>query len=105
MGGSRLWIANFLHGIFSYAIDDVRLKRCGPITIWNKIVPSKVRILNWRCNLNRLPTKDNLTMKGAVMDNLLRPLCKELSESLDHLFASCSKSKEVRIKLNSWWKV
>ena len=46
------------------AVDDLSLRNCGPPTLWNKIVPNKIRILNWTTRIDKLPTKENLIKQG-----------------------------------------
>ncbi|KAJ9567662.1 hypothetical protein OSB04_003628 [Centaurea solstitialis] len=92
-------------GSLRSAVDDMSLKRSGVLTKWNKAVPTKVRIHNWRVSLDRLPTKQNLLKRGVVLDNALCPLSKSEPETRDHVFAACWVTIEVRRKLNAWWNL
>ncbi|KAJ9557516.1 hypothetical protein OSB04_012130 [Centaurea solstitialis] len=58
------------------AFDNMALRRCGPPTMWNKIVPGKVRVLNWRIGIDRLPTKVNLEKRGVLLDDTSCRVCK-----------------------------
>ena len=87
-----------------FAFDGMWLRRGGRNTRWNKFVPSKVRIHYWRVCLDRLPTKANLEKKGVEMDSTSCPLYDDFMETKDHLFVSCSRSKEVRKVVCVLWK-
>ncbi|KAJ9564749.1 hypothetical protein OSB04_000715 [Centaurea solstitialis] len=78
------------------AFDDMALRRCGPPTTWNKIVPGKVRVLNWRIGIDRLPTKVNLEKRGVLLDDTSCPVCKGDPETREHVFINCNKTQEVR---------
>ena len=83
----------------------MNLKKIGPTTRWNVVVPLKVRIALWRAKLDRLPTKENLLSKGVQIGSALCVLCKDHQENGDHLFVTCTKSTEVRKTVNKWWNV
>ncbi|KAJ9555460.1 hypothetical protein OSB04_010074 [Centaurea solstitialis] len=84
-------------------IDHFSFAPAGTPTLWNNLVPLKVRIHTWRARLDRLPTKVNLINKGFRLDNDTCPLCNNHSESGDHLFIICRVASEVRKQLNCWW--
>ena len=81
------------------------LRKGGNETIWNIIVPIKVRIHFWRTRLDRLATLVNLSDKGVVTGSMLCPLCRQQPENGDHLFARRDKMLEVRKAVNCWWDV
>ena len=85
------------------AIDDKDLRRCGPSTTWNKVVPSKVRFFFWKARINGLPTKVNLVARGVSLTDDRCVFCKSHPETCDHLFVSCEKSKAVRDSITTWW--
>ena len=87
------------------AFNDMGLRSCNHPTLWFKAVPTKVRILTWRMNLNRLPTKVNLIKKGVVLDNMLCPFCQSCPETTTHIFEERVKVQEVRRLLNAWWRI
>ncbi|KAJ9561660.1 hypothetical protein OSB04_006820, partial [Centaurea solstitialis] len=72
-------------------------------TLWNKLIPLKVRVRNWLARLDRLPTKFNLGKRGIRLDNDQCVFCNEDIETSDHIFLSCRRSIEVRRAVNSWW--
>ena len=90
---------------FRKVFDEFGLRRCGPPTHWFKTVPTKVRIFNWRLNLDRLPTKVNLLNKGVSLDNNLCSICHGCPETAKHIFVECPKVLEVRRLINAWWKI
>ena len=66
---------------FRRAFDDMYLRRCGTITVWNKIVSAKIRVHYWRPMLDRLPTLDNLAKRGINFDNYMCVLCHGHAET------------------------
>ncbi|KAJ9553570.1 hypothetical protein OSB04_017615 [Centaurea solstitialis] len=87
------------------AIDDMRLDRGDTPTLWNKIVPTKIRMLIWRARLDRLPTKVNLVKRGVAIDNVGCELCNLQDETGGHLFMDCILATETRRALNRWWDI
>ncbi|GLT77352.1 hypothetical protein SLA2020_489480 [Shorea laevis] len=70
-------------------------KSCCKI-IWSPFTPSKVSIFAWRLFLNRLPTKDNLIIRGVdLASNPNCVLCGDYIEDLNHSFATCRCSQNV----------
>lgn len=68
----RIWIHDKANGYTSSAayqlmqpdlrlIDNISCNR-----LWNKLIPSKVSVFGWRLLLNRLPTKDQLLLRGSI---------------------------------------
>ncbi|RHN41893.1 putative reverse transcriptase zinc-binding domain-containing protein [Medicago truncatula] len=49
-----------------FTTSDHNTKRVTTTTIWLKHVPLKVTLFAWRLFRNRLPTKDNLLMRGII---------------------------------------
>jgi len=71
--------------------------------LWLKAVPLKVNIFIWRLFLNRLPTKDNLFMRG-VNDVTQLPcvaLCG-VSEDHNHLFCRCDVYGQLWSLVTKW---
>ena len=87
------------------AIDDMNLRRAGPPTILNKIVPSKVRICNWRARLDILPIKSNLVKRGINIFDDICVLCNVTSERCEHVFLHCTKVNDVKRAINAWRKL
>ena len=81
------------------------LAHCDTPTMWNKIVPTKIRTLIWRIRLDRLPTKVNLAISGVTIDNVSYDLCNLFDETGGHIFMDCALATETRRALNRWWDV
>ena len=81
------------------------LRKCGQPTPWLKAVPTKVKIFNWRLNLDRLPTKENMIKKGVALDNNLCPICYGYPETVTHIFKDCALVQEIRRLINTWWLI
>ena len=80
----------------------MRLRCGGPKTDWNRLVPLKVRICNWRAHIDKLPTKENLAKRNVQLYNGTCVLCNETNETKDHIFVSCSQATKVRDTINTW---
>lgn len=68
---------------------------------WKVKVPHKVLAFSWRALKDRLPTRQNLVKRQVIHDlgEAICPLCGEVLESLDHLFALCRKVVVVWAKV------
>ncbi|GKV25736.1 hypothetical protein SLEP1_g35131 [Rubroshorea leprosula] len=72
--------------------------------IWCRLVPSKVSFFGWRLCLQRLPTKWNLQKKGVALEGgLMRGLCNEEVEDINHVFCSCKEVWLIWVMVLSWW--
>ncbi|GKV32324.1 hypothetical protein SLEP1_g40940 [Rubroshorea leprosula] len=72
--------------------------------IWNPLVPSKVSFMIWRLFLNRLPTKDNLFLRGVNLTNNPNCMfCGDHPEDANHIFAKCRQSQKLWSKICHWW--
>ena len=82
---------------------DSRILVAAPIqTIWCKAAPRKVNLFIWRLLRDRLPTRDNLQVRGIDITSALCPACNCHPESADHLFLRCSTAKLLMAHLSSW---
>jgi hypothetical protein len=55
--------------------------------IWKSVAPSKVIAFTWQLLLDRIPTKNNLILRGIAYDSgTVCPLCNGYDESSIHLF-------------------
>jgi hypothetical protein len=71
--------------------------------VWHKHVPAKVSLLAWRLFRNRLPTKDNLALRGILHSN--ETTCVEgcaSTKSAAHLFLHCNFSGELWSNVLNW---
>nr|KYP35262.1 Putative ribonuclease H protein At1g65750 family [Cajanus cajan] len=65
-------------------------------TIWSKGIPPKVQVLVWQLEGDRLPTRDNLFLRGVNLEGHNGCVfCKEGLESSKHLFLLCPKAYVV----------
>ncbi|KAJ9535783.1 hypothetical protein OSB04_un001061 [Centaurea solstitialis] len=83
---------------YERAIDDMTLRRCGPPTVWNMLLPSKVRICGWRARLGRILVKENLLERGVSLENDRFELAMK-RENPETIFL---KATEVRCAVNNW---
>ncbi|XP_020220498.1 uncharacterized protein LOC109803368 [Cajanus cajan] len=75
-------------------------------TIWAKGIPPKVQVLVWQLEADRLPTRDNLLLRGVNLEGQNGCVfCEEGSESSKHLFLLCPKAYAVWVRLYAWWGV
>jgi len=72
--------------------------------LWSIRVTLKAQILGWRVFLNKLPTKDNLLMRGSNYNSLC-DLCNAHEETTNHLFFSYRVTQMVWNMCDSWLRV
>ncbi|CAH2946075.1 MAG: hypothetical protein PPHERAN_6355, partial [uncultured Paraburkholderia sp.] len=65
--------------------------------IWALKVKEKLKHFIWRACHDRLPVASNIQKRGMKVDDICRQ-CEEASETVEHLFFQCRKSKTI-------WKV
>ena len=72
--------------------------------VWTFPVLSKAKLLIWRLCLNGLPTLDNLRIRNCidVTKNGLFPLCRAVTETVVHLFLTCSLVEGVWKQWIEW---
>ncbi|XP_058770393.1 uncharacterized protein LOC131644024 [Vicia villosa] len=56
--------------------------------IWNAFIPASNSLLFWRLLHNKVPTDDNLMMRGIQLPSICN-LCSATSKTAEHLFFSC----------------
>lgn len=61
--------------------------------LWHKLIPPSKSILVWRIINNKLPTDDNLWLRGIVNVSM-SSMCGEAAETIHHLFCSCRLAKK-----------
>lgn len=62
--------------------------------IWNKVIPPLKSCLFWRLLHNKLPTDDNLRLKGCTVVSICS-FCGRSSETYEHLFRSCQFASKL----------
>lgn len=55
----------------------------------------KTQCFVWRMLLNRIPTQEHVTRKGASVDNTLCVMCSDSKKSVSHLFYECKVAMKV----------
>nr|GEZ82569.1 hypothetical protein [Tanacetum cinerariifolium] len=68
-------------------VDDTVLEACLVATRWNRHIPIKVNVFLWRLNINKLPSRVNLDMKGIEVGSLLCPTCQLDVKMVNHIFS------------------
>jgi hypothetical protein len=70
-------------------------------TIWKAWAPPKVKFFAWLVNQGRIWTADRLAKRGWPNCGLC-PLCKQHTESIDHLFVHCRFTIRIWGLLKEW---
>jgi len=65
------------------------------------VIP-KAQLFGSRLLLDKLPTKDKLSVKGVQLQHSLCEFCLDCEESASHLFFSCGMSQKVWKMCDSW---
>ncbi|KAJ0626247.1 putative reverse transcriptase zinc-binding domain-containing protein [Helianthus annuus] len=66
---------------------------------WNSWVPLKINLFNWRASMNRIPSKENLTIRGVQLASINCDRCGLRVESSQHILWECWTAKAV------WWAI
>jgi hypothetical protein len=71
--------------------------------LWKGAAPSKVLAISWQLMLDRIPTKDNLRVRGVPCDNgMLCPLCSNHEETSCHLLLRCEIAAKIWFEILAW---
>jgi hypothetical protein len=71
--------------------------------LWKGAAPSKVLAFSWQLMLDRIPTKDNLRVRGVPCDNgMMCPLCSNYEETACHLFLCCEIAARIWYEILAW---
>jgi hypothetical protein len=71
--------------------------------VWKSAAPSKVIAFSWQLLINRIPTMDNLALRGFPADiNGNCPLCNLNAETAEHLFLHCRVSAKIWYEILRW---
>lgn len=71
-------------------------------SVWKYVVTSKVALFCWMVFLDRLSTKDNLSIRNVVVDNCRYTFCENCEGSVLHFFYQCPFSKAVWKNVATW---
>lgn len=74
-------------------------KRLWHRFVWKEHVPPKYSFTTWQALKGRLPTRDRL---GYLNIDQQCPLCLSGTESVDHLFFKCDKTRAVWREIKTW---
>lgn len=66
----------------------------GGKLIWNSSIPPSRSFLLWRFLHNKVPTDDNLYLRGCINVSMCS-LCNSASETSQHLFLSCNFARSI----------
>ncbi|GJR51855.1 RNA-directed DNA polymerase, eukaryota, reverse transcriptase zinc-binding domain protein [Tanacetum coccineum] len=83
-------------------VDSNTLDSASTGTRWNRSIPIKVNVFNWRLMLNKLPTMVNLDRKCIDVGTTLCPICEDDVETVNHIFLSCDMAKDLWALLARW---
>ncbi|XP_076908208.1 uncharacterized protein LOC143564965 [Bidens hawaiensis] len=72
---------------------------------WNGWIPLKCNVLAWQAEIDRLPTRVELTKRGVILQDINYPLCGDSTESSAHLFTACIFALEVRDQVARWCRL
>ncbi|KAJ0479839.1 putative RNA-directed DNA polymerase [Helianthus annuus] len=104
-----LWNGDSQNGFSVKAVKSALISDRGsghpPNFNWCKWVPIKCNIMNWRGNLDRLPSRVNLRRRNVDIPSTVCPLCEETEESVEHLFTACSIALRVWAAFSDWCKI
>jgi len=95
---------NIVHFI-RMKLDNHNQQQDVKLIQWNSWVPPKVNTLVWRANMDRIPTREALSKRRILIQNLLCPSCGEQIESNDHVFTSCNFVNLVWTIISTWLKI
>jgi hypothetical protein len=82
--------------VHSQQSDLNQLQRYVFNNIWMSGAPSKVSSFSWQLLLNRIPTMDNLMLRGFHANgNSICYLCNGYAETAGHLFIHCEITTKI----------
>ncbi|XP_071708202.1 uncharacterized protein [Rutidosis leptorrhynchoides] len=86
-------------------IDNMLLPSNGHSTRWINTLPRKVNIFMWRVELNKLPSRLNLSKKGLEIMHIDCPSCGFSVESTEHVLFECPIASQVWSRVQLWTNV
>jgi len=78
--------------------------RRGLRGIWTSLAPQKVQFFSWQLFLGRLPTRSNLSRRGALPTGVTSDCvwCPSIQEVGEHLFCRCSFVGRIWYSIFKW---
>lgn len=72
--------------------------------LWRCKAPPKILTFTWQVLRDRIPSKENLFKRGAVIPQMEQNcvLCHDYIESTEHLFPSCRMAHNIWSKVYGW---
>nr|GEV64528.1 RNA-directed DNA polymerase, eukaryota [Tanacetum cinerariifolium] len=86
-----IWIEDFSVASVRKVTDDKSLPEVDSKTRWIKYVPIKVNVHAWKVKTDSLPTRFNVSRRGA--------------KTSSHLFFSCCMARQTVRMITRWWDV
>ncbi|KAI3795587.1 hypothetical protein L1987_38243 [Smallanthus sonchifolius] len=86
-------------------INSVSLSSPKYVFYWNNWVPTKVGVVVWRAELDRLPTKGALIRRNIKVQSPWCVLCGEVEETSEHVLISCAFTQDVWQVVFQWCKI
>ncbi|XP_076887604.1 uncharacterized protein LOC143537804 [Bidens hawaiensis] len=71
----------------------------------NTWIPLKCNALTWRAELDRLPTRVELTKRSVILHDINCPLCGDSTELLGHLFTACIFALDMWDRVARWCRL
>ncbi|XP_058741966.1 uncharacterized protein LOC131614391 [Vicia villosa] len=83
-------------------LQSIQLRRIK--FVWKIRVPSKVGIFGWRFVLGRLPTREQLKIRGIIVDDIdcCCVFCFQEMETSSPHFDSCPFTRRIWNKVGQW---
>ncbi|XP_076949509.1 uncharacterized protein LOC143622182 [Bidens hawaiensis] len=97
--------SNFSVASLKEKIEMARISSPVYMMRWNNWVPSKVGLLAWSAELDRLPVLTLLARRNVGVGSLDCPACGELEETVEHIFVSCGLAQSVWQAISIWCNV
>ncbi|GKC06057.1 RNA-directed DNA polymerase, eukaryota, reverse transcriptase zinc-binding domain protein, partial [Tanacetum coccineum] len=85
----------------STLIDDISADVVP--TRWVKLIPIKVNVFVCKVQMDKLPTRLNLSVKGMEINSIVCPICNVGVESMSHFLFSYPMARDVLGKIFRWW--
>ncbi|GMJ07534.1 hypothetical protein HRI_004422600 [Hibiscus trionum] len=108
----RIWWTGGSSGMYSVKdfcdtlTSNERQSDCLWPIVWMNIAPIKVEAFLWKAIQNRIPTGSELVKRGVELNGIICcPLCREVPETVNHLFLHCSIAWQTWQKWCSLWQV
>ncbi|KAL4590714.1 hypothetical protein LXL04_003655 [Taraxacum kok-saghyz] len=72
---------------------------------WDRSIPIKINILNWRITRGRVPVRTVLAKMGINSLSQFCPFCENDPETVEHVFLGCFVVQELWKFIGAWWNI